>query len=352
MERYYQRLIAHLRTRFLELFGVVNKDGTIIACSDEARIGRKLGQFRMGQGLFRWDEYTCYTLETGSAAQEAVFIRGTDKNSIDQVTLIASFFDMMTYENEKNDTKADLIRKIIFGEAGERNLYTRLRESGINYLLKYTVMVFRSSLNLTGTFYNLIESYLYRRNTDFLITGENDEVILVAAMRDEEYAKIEETVTNKAEDIERQYHVELYAGIGSLAEDVTELRSSYLSALRALRAAEICLPEKRIMCDGHTGFAGLLGDVSAEAGRSFLKQVFPDGMPEDEELLFTVKTYIEHDFSIPETADLMYVNRNTVNYRLSKFQKDTGLDLKKAEDAMLFKAALMIERKLNRKGDK
>ncbi len=352
MERYYQRLISHLRSRFHELFGVVNKDGTIIACSDEARIGKKLGQFRMGQGLFRWDEYTCFTLETGSAAQAAVFIRGTEKNNSDVVTLIASFFDMMTYENEKNDTQTDLIRKIIHGETDGRNLYARLRESGINYLLKYTVMVFRNNKNMTGPFYNLIESYLYRRNTDFLFADENDELVLAAAMRDEEYAKIEETVAKKAADIERQYHMELYIGIGSLAEDMNELRSSYLSALRAVRAAEICLPEKRIMCDGHTGFAGLLGDVSAEAGRSFLKQVFPNGMPEDEELLFTVKTYIEHDFSIPETANLMYVNRNTVNYRLSKFQKDTGLDLKKAEDAMLFKAALMIDRKLSRKGDR
>lgn len=75
MERYYQRLIAHLRTRFFELFGVVNKDGTIIACSDEARIGKLQDQFYgLNQGRTQADR-KCPEMAENGACQFSARVR-------------------------------------------------------------------------------------------------------------------------------------------------------------------------------------------------------------------------------------------------------------------------------------
>ena len=38
----------------------------------------------------------------------------------------------------------------------------------------------------------------------------------------------------------------------------------------------------------------------------------------------------------------MYLHRNTLGYRLDKIMKTTGLDVKKFEDALTFKIALMV----------
>ncbi len=38
----------------------------------------------------------------------------------------------------------------------------------------------------------------------------------------------------------------------------------------------------------------------------------------------------------------MYINRNTLVYRLDKIQKMTNLDLRVFEDAITFKMALMV----------
>ena len=43
-----------------------------------------------------------------------------------------------------------------------------------------------------------------------------------------------------------------------------------------------------------------------------------------------------------ETARQLYVHRNTLVYRLERLEKLLGLDIRKFEDAMTFKIALMV----------
>ena len=38
----------------------------------------------------------------------------------------------------------------------------------------------------------------------------------------------------------------------------------------------------------------------------------------------------------------MFVHRNTLTYRLDKIQKETGLDLRKFNDAVLFRMLMLI----------
>ncbi|MCI5858511.1 MAG: helix-turn-helix domain-containing protein, partial [Blautia sp.] len=42
------------------------------------------------------------------------------------------------------------------------------------------------------------------------------------------------------------------------------------------------------------------------------------------------------------TSRQLYVHRNTLVYRLEKLQKSTGLDIRKFDDALTFKIALMV----------
>ena len=46
--------------------------------------------------------------------------------------------------------------------------------------------------------------------------------------------------------------------------------------------------------------------------------------------------------NVSETSRQLYVHRNTLVYRLEKLQKSTGLDIRKFDDALTFKIALMV----------
>ena len=76
----------------------------------------------------------------------------------------------------------------------------------------------------------------------------------------------------------------------------------------------------------------------------FLKEVFDgdiQGLFDDEELT-TVFSFFENNLNISETARQLYVHRNTLVYRLEKIQKKTGLDVRRFDDALTFKIAIMV----------
>ncbi|MBR1572451.1 MAG: helix-turn-helix domain-containing protein [Lachnospiraceae bacterium] len=64
----------------------------------------------------------------------------------------------------------------------------------------------------------------------------------------------------------------------------------------------------------------------------------------DMETVNTIRTFLESDLSIAETARKLYLHRNTLVYRLDKFQKDTGLDVRKFQDAFKCHMGFLINK--------
>ena len=62
----------------------------------------------------------------------------------------------------------------------------------------------------------------------------------------------------------------------------------------------------------------------------------------DEETRTTIDTFFANDLNGSETSRELFVHRNTLVYRLEKVKTKTGLDLRKFDDAVLFKMATMV----------
>ena len=61
-----------------------------------------------------------------------------------------------------------------------------------------------------------------------------------------------------------------------------------------------------------------------------------------EETLTTINKFFENNLNVSETSRQLYVHRNTLVYRLEKLEKSTGLDIRKFDDALTFKIAMMV----------
>lgn len=57
----------------------------------------------------------------------------------------------------------------------------------------------------------------------------------------------------------------------------------------------------------------------------------------NQEMLSTLATFFEKDLNLSDTARQLFIHRNTLVYRLDKIQKQTGLDLRRFDDAVTFK---------------
>ena len=56
----------------------------------------------------------------------------------------------------------------------------------------------------------------------------------------------------------------------------------------------------------------------------------------------TVNKFFENSLNVSETSRQLYIHRNTLVYRLDKLLKTTGLDLRKFDDAIIFKITIMV----------
>ena len=82
---------------------------------------------------------------------------------------------------------------------------------------------------------------------------------------------------------------------------------------------------------------------------AFLHEVFKQDSIDslDSETLFTIQRFFENNLNVSETSRGLFVHRNTLVYRLEKIKKLTGLDLRKFDDAIVFKVALMVKKYLS-----
>lgn len=60
-------------------------------------------------------------------------------------------------------------------------------------------------------------------------------------------------------------------------------------------------------------------------------------------LLEFLKVFIENNGSIQQTAEVLYVHRNTINYKVSKIKKITGMNVTDLDNLLLIKLAFNIE---------
>ena len=59
----------------------------------------------------------------------------------------------------------------------------------------------------------------------------------------------------------------------------------------------------------------------------------------DDEIISTIDVFFQCNLNITDASQKLYIHRNTLIYRLDKILRITGYDIRKFNDAMIFKIA-------------
>lgn len=140
--------------------------------------------------------------------------------------------------------------------------------------------------------------------------------------------------------------------VGMAAEGIRSLPAAYKTAERAEAVGSTFeLAEKCFVYD-KLGVHRLVYGLGAESCLAYMKEVFGTEFLRErfnkaksnskDELLVTIKLFLENNQNISETSRALYVHRNTLIYRIDKFNKITERDCTKFEDGMLIGIALLI----------
>lgn len=92
-------------------------------------------------------------------------------------------------------------------------------------------------------------------------------------------------------------------------------------------------PENLINCFSETNYESYKKVIDHENIQMILN---------DEELMSTIFAFFENSLNTSVTSKKTFMHRNTLNYRLDKVKKLTGLNLKQFEHAVVFKNLIII----------
>ena len=196
-----------------------------------------------------------------------------------------------------------------------------------------------------STIMEMVKNLFVTKAKDFVTEVDEQSIILVKDTRD---MKEEDNLENLAEMIVDNLHAEamvrVRVGYGNRVRNLQDIAKSYQEAKMALDVGRIFYADKEIIYYSKLGIGRLIYQLPMSLCEMFIQEVFGGGIPDifNEETLTTIQKFFENNLNISETARQLYVHRNTLVYRLERLEKIIGLDIRKFDDAMTFKIAMMV----------
>ena len=132
--------------------------------------------------------------------------------------------------------------------------------------------------------------------------------------------------------------------VGTIVGDLKDVSNSYKEASMALEVGKIFNCDSHISTYSKLGIGRIIYQLPLPLCKMFIQEVLKGKKVEnfDEETLMTVNKFFENSLNVSETSRQLYIHRNTLVYRLDKLLKMTGLDLRKFDDAIVFKITIMV----------
>lgn len=179
----------------------------------------------------------------------------------------------------------------------------------------------------------------------YLTAVEQKNVILIKDVSSmDAYEEVEQSAEVIVDMLNAEAMLIAKVAYGTIVGELKEVSKSYKEAKMALDVGKIFYMEKSINAYNTLGIGRLIYQLPINLCRIFMKEIFGDNIPDDldDEILTTVQKFFDNNLNVSETSRQLFVHRNTLVYRIEKLHQSTGLDIRKFDDALTFKIALMV----------
>ena len=196
-----------------------------------------------------------------------------------------------------------------------------------------------------STTMELVKNLFVTKARDFVTELDEQSIILIKDTRDmkddDELASLASMIVD---NVHAEAMVRVRVGYGNRVTNLQDIAKSYQEAKMALEVGRIFYAQKETIAYRYLGIGRLIYQLPMSLCEMFIHEVFGDEIPDvfNEETMTTIQKFFENNLNISETARQLYVHRNTLVYRLERLEKVIGLDIRKFDDAMTFKIAMMV----------
>ena len=235
------------------------------------------------------------------------------------------------------ETKEDVFRSLLLDPEFTPDP-SRLKQFGINAEAARSVVVFEAPASMTKAFLPVFSSIAPLEKGDLAVSAGIRKVAFIRDMRNQTGEELKEYTEAVIGSLESEGFSGIRAGIGMKAENAASLRNSFLAANEALALGTKYHGRESVHAYAELTLERIMEcipqDRLGEIRREFLNRTSSSGM--SDEMLETVRVFFRNDLNLTAASRELFIHRNTLNYRLDKIRKDTGLDLRSFGDAVVF----------------
>ncbi len=357
--RIFQSIVLQMKDCSDRAVGVIDEQGTVVACNELACIGEKWGGVAAmlasaQDSLVVSSGFTFKTLPGWNGQFDyAAFARGEDEQAALMCSMaVIALNGAKTYYEEKHD-KATFVKNILCDNILLGDIYVRAKELHFVSEAPRTVILIRQLGEPDVAAVDVISSLYPDRQNDFVLSISETDVALVKLLNENTETKdLQKIAQNVQETLSRELGIKTVVGIGTSANHIRDLARTYKEAQVAIDVGKVFETKRTIISYENLGIGRLIYQLPTTLCDMFLREVFKKNPIDalDQETLFTINKFFENNLNVSETARKLFVHRNTLVYRLEKIKKLTGLDLREFDDAITFKVALMVKKYLVSRG--
>ena len=357
--RIFQSIVLQMKECSDRAIGVIDEQGTVLACNELAYIGEKWGNIPAllaaeGDNLVVSNGFTFKAMSGWNGQFDyAAFVRGEDEQAATMCAMATIALNgAKTYYEEKHD-KATFVKNILSDNILLGDIYGRAKELHFVSEVPRVVVLVRQLGVPDVSAVDVMTNLYPDRQTDFVITLSETDVALVKQLSEHNDARdVYKIAQNIQETLLRELGIKTVVGMGTIVNHVRDLARSYKEAQVAIEVGKVFDTERSIINYENLGIGRLIYQLPTTLCEMFLQEVFKKNPIDalDQETLFTINKFFENNLNVSETARKLFVHRNTLVYRLEKIKKLTGLDLREFDDAITFKVALMVKKYLVSRG--
>ena len=350
----FQAVVSRIRETIGNDFGITDNTGVIIASTIEEEIGmvhEQCAEFLESNAMYIENpSVVMKKIEINGRLDFVLYLVSENSERKKYAELIAiSLENAKLYYDEKYD-RSNFMKNVLLGNILPGDITIRAKELRIKSETRRIVYLIRTEKTRELYAYNIIQSLFPNNSKDFIILLDDQNTVLVKELKDrEDNEEIHKKARIIIDTLNSELMITAHIGIGTVAESLRDVARSYKDAQTALKIGHIFENEKNIVDYNHLGIGRLIYQLPTTLCRLFLNEVFKEGVLEmiDHETMVTIEKFFENNLNVSETSRQLYIHRNTLVYRLDKIQRITGMDLRKFDDAIYFKVAMMVKRYLD-----
>lgn len=179
---------------------------------------------------------------------------------------------------------------------------------------------------------------------DLFASGIHEKYVLLKSLQEDTNQDLDIFIKSLVE-VFHQENIKITIGVGSICSSYMGIPDSFDEALQALRIGNIFYGGGKVYHLDKLSMEIIISQMEEKTRENYISEVFNNLLNEPtttrQKLIETVTIYLDSNLKLKKAAETLFIHRNTLAYRISSFNKITGLNLYRLKDVVKVKIALM-----------